>query len=95
MFSKNKAERLHFKKRMSERYGLDISRENIVRIVKIIQRNQSIFTIKQSNTRSIHFISYADRVIPMVYDKLRKELVTALPATKFGNIIEMLEWRKK
>ena len=84
------AERVHFKKRLRERYGVRCNQDLYRSFVGQIKRGASTLILKQSNTRSVHEIRYNGRPIWVVYDLKRKELCTALP---YNTDVGMLDER--
>lgn len=74
--TKESCELIHFKKRMIERQGLVLNKEQINEICKLIQNGHSTFVKKQTNRIVLHDISYNGKVLRIVYDKLRKIPVT-------------------
>ncbi len=94
--TKAQSERWHFKRRLRERYGIRANRGVYHNMVDMIKSRNSTCVYTQSNTRTIHRITYQldDKHDPrnlkvphdnglvsilVIYDKLRGELVTALP----------------
>ena len=81
--TKAQSERSHFKRRLSQRYGIHINRTGYWHLVDLVKSGQSEFLYSQSNTRSVHRIAFKHRGrsvgIIAIYDKSRGELVTALP----------------
>ena len=86
--TKAQSERVHFKRRLRERYGMHINRHEYRNIVNRVKSGMSSCILVQSNTRSVHRIPYKDREIIAVYDKQRGELITALPETLTAQEIE-------
>lgn len=98
---KHMAQRLHFKKRMKQRYGIEVNKAMYNAFIKAIQTNSRVefeykghrlciaafFEKKTSNRASVFRIRFGgyEGQIPVVYDKIRKELVTALPELKVEN----------
>lgn len=78
MVNKRICERKHFKRRLFERYGLLVNREEVNEMVRMIQNNNSECIEQQSLRKSLHKVVFRDREILVVYDKMRKTLVTAL-----------------
>jgi catabolite regulation protein CreA len=72
-------QRIHFKKRVKQRYDLEINRFVYQQLVDQIQDGQAEFIQKQSNRISVFWVMYDDIRIRVIYDKSRKTLVTALP----------------
>src|SRR6266403_253936 len=79
--TKKDAQTRHAKRRAQERYGLQLNHEDINVIIRAIQSNnpklaQHVRT--QSNRISHWKICWSGKVIQVVYDKLRKSIVTVL-----------------
>lgn len=72
-------QRKHFKRRMFERYGVEINRKDIETIVKSIQNREAKFLSRTSNRVTLWEVDYQGLAIPVVYDSQRKTVVTALP----------------
>lgn len=81
--SKRDAQKSHFRRRVFERYSIQISDGEYDYLVSRIKKNDKevvTFLTKQSNRLSVHILSYKQQDIVAVYDKIRKSLVTALPS---------------
>ncbi len=76
---KRYAQREHFKKRMFERYGITVNRTLYRDMVNMVQRSDGIFLGQQSNRLKVWRLFVHDQHITIVYDSIRKELVTATP----------------
>ena len=84
MANKANTERKHFKKRVYERYDIvlnDGEYDYLVSRVKTNDKSIVKFLMKQTNRVTVHIITFKNTEIVVVYDKLRKQLVTALPDT--------------
>jgi len=77
--SKTKALVRHAKIRARERYGISLDENKMRSIVRKIQMGHATFLKKQSNRVSIYLIEVDGQMMRVVYDKLRKVLVTCLP----------------
>lgn len=77
--SKKTASRNHFKQRMNERFGIKLTTSQCKDIVNLIQKGKTRFVEQQSLRVSIHEIKINEMLIHVVYDKIRKTPVTALP----------------
>jgi len=94
--NKAQSERWHFKRRLRERYGIRANRFTYRDMVDMIKSRSSECICVQSNTRTVHRISFQldnkhdprNLKVPhdnglvnvlVIYDKLRGELITALP----------------
>lgn len=76
---KKVAQRFHAKKRATQRYGLTLTTEKQQAIVRLIQLGRGRFIRNQSNRVSVWAVEYGGMILPVVYDKNRKVLVTVLP----------------
>jgi len=77
--NKTQASRVHFKRRAEERYGLTLNRFDLREIVKDIQQGKCTFVEKLSNARSKFNVVIKGVEVTVVYDKVRKVAITALP----------------
>lgn len=91
--NKSKAQRIHFKNRMMERYGIEVNKSMYNAFINAIQSNTRVefeykghtlkvvafFEKSLSNRLSIFRIRFGgyEGQIPVIYDKIRKELVTS------------------
>lgn len=81
-YSKTKCQRLHAKKRASERYDLELNRKQLDQIVELIQTNQAFFIKRRSNRITLFQVYFEDQWLKVVYDSVRKNIVTFLPQKK-------------
>jgi len=84
MFHKKKAKGFaecfgHTRRRMYERYGVQINEEQYRQMVAKIKRQESQVCYKQSLTRVVHKLEFLGKRIIVIYDKSRKLINTALP----------------
>lgn len=77
--NKKYAQRFHAKKRAAQRFGLDLTTDKQRQIVRLIQLGKGRFVKHESNSRSHWVIEWEGQLLRVVYDKVRKELVTVLP----------------
>ena len=80
--NKKEQERKHFKKRILQRYDLTLTDNDCEFLIGKIKNNDKKevkFLAKQSNRITVHLVVYKNTEIVLVYDKLRKQVVTALP----------------
>ena len=77
---KAQSERIHFKRRLRERYGIRINRIAYRSLVDKVRSGNSTYLFKQTNTRAVHRIQVQDTPVTVIYDTMRGELVTALPS---------------
>lgn len=75
--SKKHCQRIHAKKRLSDRYDVSINRHQMRDLTKRISSNTFIF--KQSHRVTLHLIPHEGKLLFAVYDKQRKTIVTFLP----------------
>lgn len=71
----------HARRRLHERFDIDLTRETQAQIVSAIRAGESErarFLDRQSNNRTMWLVTHEGREIPVVYDKARKQIVTAL-----------------
>lgn len=74
-FTKKDGQRIHAMRRAAERFDIRVEPEEIV---KLIQRGQARFLLKESN-RLHHFrVVYQGKEMDCVYDRKRKMIVTFL-----------------
>jgi len=78
---KAKQQKAHLKIRALERYDIDITPELSKLWLDYIQNNISVCLDKQSDRVSVHLIKHNEQLLPIVYDKYRKQIVTCLPQT--------------
>jgi len=74
--NKNLCERVHFKTRLLERYGIKINRHKYRDLFSLL--NEDTLLLVQSNTKEIHEITIAGKQVWVVLDTMRGEFVTAL-----------------
>mgnify|MGYP006189081269 CR=1 FL=1 len=78
--TKKRQQRRHAQKRALQRYGIDLTKSTRDALIKRIQSGDYEFCEKQSN-RVTHFVMKLDgELVRLVYDKLRREIVTFLPS---------------
>ena len=76
---KAKSQRIHAKRRALQRYDISLNREDLEKIIQLIQTGKGRCIEKQSNTRTIFIVEYKGKDCKVVYDKLRKNICTFLP----------------
>ena len=78
---KKKCQMKHAKVRFRERFGLELNNELHDKFVRSIQLGfpYAEFLKKQTNRITIWKILYNGNYIVLVYDKNRKQIVTAIP----------------
>lgn len=73
------SQRKHAVRRALERYGVDLSGNDLREIVLLIQKNKSVVIATQSHTRAVHDIVYGGVRYRAVYHKKTKQISTFLP----------------
>ena len=76
---KDKALRVHSRRRAYERYGIELGPASRKAIVGAIQGGLSRPVERQSLRVTVHDVEFDGGVVRVVYDSRRKELVTFLP----------------
>jgi len=89
--SKARAQFIHTAKRMRERFDMTIGRGMYGIFVSEIQTGKAEFMRKQSNRVTIWRTKHDGQSIVLVYDKMRKTIVTALHDTELKNSIYSAE----
>lgn len=79
-YSKKKRQKHHAQRRARERFGIYLTDNDVNEIIKMIQNasKKVLFVEKQSNRVSVFQVTYGDEVFGVVYDKIRKMIVTVL-----------------
>lgn len=77
--SKKKCQQVHAVRRFIERTGLVVGQDSLNQIVNLIRNGKSIPIRKQSLRVSVHQVTFRGKEIRVVYDKIRKQIVTVLP----------------
>ena len=76
--TKSECERMHVKRRFLERFGIELSRKKRLQIIDEIQSGRATFIEKESTRVSLFDVSIEHQVVRVAYDRLRKELITAM-----------------
>lgn len=76
---KAKGQRYHAKERALERYGLVLTRAIYREWVRLIQSHKATFVSRTSCRLSKFIIHWQGQDFPVVYDSMRKTVVTVLP----------------
>lgn len=76
---KDRAQRVHAKRRIEERFGLTLNRQTYFHLVKRIQTGRATFIGRQTNRVKLYEIEYQGVVMRVVYDNIRHNIVTFLP----------------
>lgn len=78
-FRKEEAQKRHGKNRAKERFDIDLSDEDLARIIAQIKRGESEFVRRQSERLTLHRVVVGESNPVVVYDRKRKTIVTFLP----------------
>jgi ASC-1-like (ASCH) protein len=81
--NKKAAQDIHFRKRLLERTGLYIERYEVDILIDQIIKKQAIHLEDQSLRVKIKGVRYKNTWLVVVYDRIRRSLVTILPETSF------------
>lgn len=73
------AERSHTRKRLAERYGLELSSDEIFQMAKAIAHGQGVLLAKQSRHVVHWHLDYQGQALRLVFDRQRRAIITALP----------------
>jgi Zn-dependent oligopeptidase len=77
--AKAKNQAYHAKVRALQRYDLDITNEDLRKIVGIIQNNRAKLVMRQSHRVSVWDLEYEGKQVRVAYDKSRSSIATFLP----------------
>ena len=76
--TKKQALQLHAYRRAG-RFDIELTREVRSQILKLIKHNKSlVLPHKSTNSKKAHLVIYQGKVMLLIYDKKRKEIVTFL-----------------
>lgn len=77
--SKEKNQRYHAKMRMLQHYGIQITNIDLAKMSEIYRHNPDVVILRRQSNRVVKaVIPYLGTVYPIVYDRLRKQIVTVL-----------------
>ncbi len=74
-------QRVHAKRRATQRYGIKFNRESYNQIIDLIQSGKATTISRRSNRISEKVVTYNGQEIHLIYDSLRHTIVTFLPNT--------------
>jgi len=77
--NKKSAQRIHFRRRSLQRYGISLGSEEQKEIAGIIRNGKALFVSRISARLSVFMVYYRDTELKVVYDSFRHSLATALP----------------
>jgi len=87
MVSKKKQQKNHARARAAQRFGMIVTNAQMDDIVGQIQSGSATFVDKESNRVSLWRVKLEGDSFDVVYDKLRKTVVSFLPrVTREGSI---------
>lgn len=94
--TKQAAERLHANRRCRERYGFSLNDARHRTICAMIHEGsrECVFLERQSLRISLFAVFLEEAWLPVVYDRVRKTVVTVLPDVVLNEHSDKLEWRK-
>lgn len=69
----------HALKRARERYAIELTHSDLVKIKRMIQTRQSTTVLRTSNSRVVHDLTYAGRKLRCVYSSATGQIITFLP----------------
>ena len=78
--TKLQAEAVHAKRRAYERYALELSKYDLGQAVNDIRCGKSTNHRRISNRLSRHTLTICGKSCRVIYDRMRKQIVTFLPA---------------
>ena len=86
---KNYTQKLHFKKRFKQRLGEDCSRTTYLNVLKQVESpTNRILILKQSNRVRWYGVSVLDKRCIVVFDSIRRVLVTIFVEESFNTLQE-------
>lgn len=79
-WTKAQAQRLHAKTRLRQRYNIILNRQQYREAVAAIQRGAAALIERQSARVAVYAVHIDGQTVPVVYDRVRENIATALPA---------------
>jgi len=76
--TKKQAQNVHARRRFQQRFGISLTKELKDEILDTIHKGWANFVEKQSNRISLFDVFVKGKKIRVVYDKMRKNIVSAL-----------------
>jgi len=76
--TKRQAEAAHAKRRALQRFGLTLNSDQLQALSRMIRAGRSECIERESNRVSVHRLEWQGCVVVVVYDRLRKQIVTFL-----------------
>jgi DNA replicative helicase MCM subunit Mcm2 (Cdc46/Mcm family) len=76
--TKKQAEKIHFKKRVLERFDITINRHDIRELIEDIQAGNNIIKSERLSSRvTLHTMIFMKKRMNILYDRMRKVPITA------------------
>lgn len=76
--TKEQSQNIHARRRFYQRFGIKLTKELKADIIRLIQQGFATHVEKQTNRVSLFDVFIEDRIVRVVYDKHRKNIVSAL-----------------
>ena len=83
-------QRAHAKRRAMERFGIQMNRQDYWALLRKVQKGDGIVIERQEAGRMKYAVIWEDKVIPLIYDKTSKTIVTVLPVNELGWLTDFL-----
>jgi hypothetical protein len=80
---------LHSKKRMQQRYGINLTEEDITALGNMVLKGKTEFVMKKSNTRTIHKAIVNNIEVYFVYNKSCRRIATFLTEEQVMNQLKI------
>lgn len=78
--NKRRSQVKHAKKRFIERHDIFLSDKELEAIGKLIRNGKSVFVRRDSLRVTVHQVVVEGKSVIVVYDKVRRTIITALPS---------------
>ncbi len=91
MVNKKKSQKIHARKRASQRYGMNFGPIRLNRAIEQIRNNEVIILERSSSSKKVFLVELDEEFCPVVYDNKRKEIVTFLPREYLDRYLFKLE----
>lgn len=88
MTSKKKNVKVHFRRRSLERVGMIVDEQDLIRK---IQNQELEFVYSQSLRRKVYRVEFLEQKFLVIYDKVRKQLITIFPEDTSKNDTKILK----
>jgi len=86
-----KAQKKHAKKRIENRFGLDMNDNKLTQIINKIIKGSAELIKKHSNHRSEWKVPFEEKILRVIYDNKTKSIVTALPLNDYWSVEKTAE----